>query len=322
MRIHVQNAAGAPLPITRATWEAAAERAGETRHEVSFGDTVGEFAAAMAEAEAVVGDKDVLRPLLPCTAPKLRMIFICNAGVESLAPFDWLPAGVALLNNRGTHRVKAGEFGIMALLMLVNRVPEMVTHQRAGRWVPLWGTAAAGRRVTVVGLGTLGGETAEQAARLGMRVTGVRAHPEPHPGCERVVGTKELDRVLPETEFLVLACPLTPATVGLLDRRRIALLPRRAGVVNIGRGRLVDQEALCDRLEAGELSAVLDVVDPEPLPPEHRLWRTPNVVISPHTGTDDPNTYNARSLDIFFENVVALREGRELPTRVDVGRGY
>jgi glyoxylate/hydroxypyruvate reductase len=208
MLIHVQNAAGAPLPITRAMWEAAAERTGERGHKVSFGETAEEFVAAMAEAQAVVGDKDVLRPLLPCAAPELRMIFICNAGVESLAPFDWLPAGAALLNNRGTHRVKAGEFGIMALLMLVNRVPEMVTHQRAGRWVPLWGTAAAARRVTVVGLGTLGGATAEQAARLGMRVTGVRAHPVAHPACKRVVGTGELDRVLPETQFLVLACPL------------------------------------------------------------------------------------------------------------------
>ncbi len=326
MRIHIQNPEpGSPLRITPEMWQQATARAGEaeTGHDVSFSDARQGFAAAMAEAEAVIGDKDVLRPLLPCAAPRLKLIYVCNAGLDNLAPFDWLPPGVALLNNRGTHWVKAGEFGIMALLMLVNRIPEMVTHQRAGRWHMIWGTAMAGRRVTIVGLGTLGGATAEHAARFGMRITGVRVNPAPHPTCGTVIGTGEMDRILPETEFLVLACPLTPATHHIMDRRRIGLLPRGAGVVNIGRGKLLDQEALCDRLDAGELGgAVLDVFDPEPIPPGHRIWSTPNLIVSPHTAADDPNTYNPRSLDIFFDNVRALREGRKLTTQIDPTRGY
>ena len=125
------------------------------------------------------------------------------------------------------------------------------------------------------------------------------------------------------TEFLVLACPLTVVTRNLLDRRRVALLPAGAGVVNIGRGGLLDQDALCDALDDGHLSgAVLDVFDPEPVPPGHRVWTTPNLIVSPHTSADDPATYYPRSLDCFFADLRALREGQPMPTLVDTARGY
>ncbi len=326
MRIHVQNPPDDPyFTITPDMWDAALTRAGEIarRHHVSFGDTEAAFAEAIGEAEALIGDKDVIRALMPRPAPRLRLLFVTNAGLDNLAPFDWLPPGVTLLNNRGTHTAKAGEFGIMALLMLANRVPEMVTHQRAGRWQKRWGTVLEGRRATVVGLGALGGSIAAQAARFGMLVTGVRTSPAPHPACAEVIAVAMLDRVLPDTEFLVLACPLTPATTRLIDRRRLSLLPAGAGVVNIGRGLLLDQEALCDALEAGALGgAVLDVFESEPIPPDHRLWSTRNLIISPHTAADDPDTYNPRSLDIFFENLHALQQGRPLPNRFDIERGY
>jgi glyoxylate/hydroxypyruvate reductase A len=326
MRIHVQNPAHDPLgPITPELWARIACRTGEAAsgHVVSFAADRAGYDAAIGEAEALVTDKDVLAGLLPLNAPRLKLLFVANAGLDNLAPFDWLPAGVALLNNRGTHAAKAGEFGIMAVLMLANRVPEMVTHQRAGRWRKLWGTVLAGRRLTVVGLGALGGAVAAHGTRFGLRVTGVRAHPAPHPDCAEVIGVERLDQALGATEFLVLACPLTEATRNLLDRRRLLLLPAGAGVVNVGRGPLLDQDALCDLLDAGHLSgAVLDVFDPEPIPAGHRLWTTPNLIISPHTAADDPSTYYELSLERFFADLRALREGRPLPTLVDTGRGY
>jgi len=326
MRIHVQNPANDPLgPITPELWARVAARAAEDAagHDVSFASDRAGYEAAIGEAEALVTDKDVLATLLPLRAPRLKLMFVANAGLDNLAPFDWLPPGVALLNNRGTHAAKAGEFGVMAVLMLANRVPAMVTHQREGRWRKLWGTVLAGRRMTVIGLGALGGAVAAHGARFGLRVTGVRARPAPHSDCAEVVGPERLDAALRETEFLVLACPLTPATRNLLDRRRLSLLPAGAGVVNIGRGPLLDQEALCDLLDSGHLSgAVLDVFDPEPIPPGHRLWTTPNLVISPHTAADDPDTYYELSLERFFADLRALREGRPLPTLFDIGRGY
>jgi glyoxylate/hydroxypyruvate reductase len=326
MRIHIQNPVNDPLFLfSRDMWDAAAARAPDigTGHEVSIGDTDADFADGMAQAEALVTEVGVVAAKFPCDAPRLKLLFITNAGLDRLAPFGWLPDGVTLLNNAGVHAAKAGEFAIMSLLMLANRVPEMVTHQRAGRWQKLWGSVLAGRRITVVGLGSLGGAAAMQATRFGMHVTGVRATAAPHPHCAEVVTTGGLDRVLSRTEFLVLACPLTNATRGLITRERLRLLPRGAGVVNIGRGALIEQDALCDLLEDGHLSgAVLDVFTPEPIPDGHRLWRTRNLIISPHTAADDPNTYNPRSLDLFFANLRAWRAGKTPPNLFDPARGY
>jgi phosphoglycerate dehydrogenase-like enzyme len=326
MHIHIQNPTNDPLfEFSRAMWDDAVARAPNIGHghTVSIGNTDADFTAAIRDAEALVCDVGVVRAKFPCAAPQLKLLFVTNAGLDRLAPFDWLPQGVALLNNRGTHATKSGEFAIMALLMLASRVPEMVTHQRAGRWQKLWGTVLGGQRLTVIGLGTLGGATAAHAARFGMRVTGVRAHPAPHPDCAEVIGTDRLDEVLPRTSNCVLSCPLTDATRGIMDRRRLASLPRGAGIVNIGRGELLDQDALCDLLDDGHLSgAVLDVFSPEPLPQGHRLWSTRNVIISPHTAADDPATYNPRSLDIFLENLRAWRDNKPLPNLFDTVRGY
>jgi glyoxylate/hydroxypyruvate reductase len=326
MRIHLQNPVDDKLfEFSQAMWDAAVARAPDTGggHVVSIGQTGTDFAKAMTDAEALICDVSVIKAQFPCLAPRLQLLFVTNAGLDRLAPFDWLPPGVILMNNRGTHELKSGEFGIMAVLMLANRVPEMVTHQRAGRWQKLWGAVVTAQPITIVGLGTLGGAVARHAAGFGMTVTGVRANPAPHQFCTKVIGVEGLDAALSGTKFLVLACPLTAATRGLIDRRRLEFLPEGAGIVNIGRGELIDQETLCDLLDADRLSgAVLDVFDPEPIPPGHRLWNTPNLIISPHTSADDPATYNPISLDLFFANLRAWRDGQPLPNRFDIARGY
>ena len=308
MRIHVHTRlAGPDFAITETHWRDAAARAAEPAHAVTFGATAAEWDAARDTADLLVTDAHVLRALLPLSAPALKLVFVTNAGVDGLAPFDWLPDGATLLNNSGTHAPKAGEFIAMALLMLATRMPAMQTAQCQGIWRPAFSPPLAGRRATIIGVG----------------VTGVRARAAPHPDFDEVAGVDELDAVLARSEFVVLACPLTPSTLGLLDRRRLGLLPRGAGVVNIGRGRLLDQDALCDLLDSGHLSgAVLDVTTPEPLPEGHRMWRTPNLTITPHVSCDDPDNYTARSLDILFANLRALRAGGVPPNRVDTARGY
>ena len=325
MRIHIQNLPDMiGSPVTAAEWQAAASRAGleAHRYEVSVGESLEDFAAAAGEVELLVTATRCTQQLFPAHAPRLKVMFCTSAGLDSV-PFDRLPPDVQVLNNRGVHGPKAGEYGIMALLMLANHLPALVTAQRAQTWSRQSASIIAGRRVTVVGLGSLGGAIAEHAARFGLRVTGVRARPSPHPACERVVPTEDLDGVLPQTDLLVLACPLTEQTRNLLDRRRIALLPPGAGVINIGRGPLLDQDALCDALESGALGgAVLDVFVPEPVPPGHRLWTVPNLIMTPHVSSDDHLAYNARSLDIFIENMRAFEAGLPLPNLFDRARGY
>ena len=326
MRIHLQSPSADPLfDFSHVLWDAAVARAPgpNVPHDISVGRTSADFTAAIRDAEALICDASVIEAFFPCAAPHLKLLFVTNAGLDRLAPFDWLPAGTILMNNRGTHAAKAGEFGIMSILMLASQIPAMATNQRAGKWRKLWGGVVAGETLTIVGLGALGGAIARHAAGFGMKVTGIRANPAPHPHCVAVTDTSGLDAVLPDTKFLVLACPLTPATRGLMDWRRLSLLARGAGIANIGRGELIDQDALCDLLDGGYLSgAVLDVFSPEPVPPGHRIWTTKNLIVSPHTAADDPATYNAASLDLFLENLHAWHEQRPLPNRFDIARGY
>lgn len=326
LHVHIQNPAGETLfPLTPVQWSEACARAGEVAHglRVSFASDDAGFAAAMRTADVLITWAKEIAARFPCEAPRLKWVMATSAGLDRLAPFDMLPPAVALLNNSGAHAQKAGEWGLMAVLMLANRMPALMTAQRAGRWEPLFGHSIAGRTAVIVGLGDLGGTIATRCAALGMTVIGCSARGAPHPACARVVAPSDLDTVLPGADVLVLAMPLTAATRGMITRGLLSLLPLRAGVVNLARGGVIDQDALCDMLEAGRLSgAVLDVFDPEPIPPGHRLWRTPNLVITPHVSSDDPETYNPRTLDIFFRNLAAWRAGERMPNEVDRSRGY
>jgi phosphoglycerate dehydrogenase-like enzyme len=324
MQIHIQNPEGGDdFDIDAAQWHAACTRAGRSGDSITVGSTPSAFAVAMQDAEVLVVIPAVLRKLLPLAAPKLKIILAPAAGVEKLAPFDWLPPGIALVNNSGTHGPKTGQFALMALLMLAFRMPSFATQQRAGVWKSIFTPTLDGRHVTIIGTGDLGAAAAQQARRMDMRVTGVRTRAEPHPDFDRVVAVADLDSVLPDSEFLILAAPLTPATAGMISRARLSLLPKDAGLLNVGRGALIDQEALADLLDSGHLSgAILDVTVPEPLPPGHRLWTTKNLVIVPHVSSDNPLTYNRDSLDIFMRNLAARDAGVAMPNLVDTARGY
>ena len=325
MHIHLQNLPGGMAePLTIAQWNEAVQRAQlpADKHTVTIGETLEDFAAAAPTMEVLVTGSAATKSLFPAELPRLKLMSCTSAGLDPV-PFHALPPGLPVLNNRGTHSPKAGEYGIMALLMLANHMPFLLTQQRRQTWHRVHSTILPGRHVTIVGLGGLGGAIAEHAHQFGLRVTGVRARPQPPPACERVVPTEELDSVLPGTEFLVLACPLTDRTRNILDRRRIALLPKDAGVVNVGRGGLIEQDALCDALDAGTIGgAVLDVVLPEPVPPDHRLWTTPNLIMTPHVSSDDRHAYNPRTLDIFLRNLAAFEAGEPMPNLFDPARGY
>jgi len=320
MRIHIQNL---PEPNTFDITEAQWREAGGSGHTLSFGRTAADFAAAALEAEAIILPGSQMRGFLPLHAPKLRILSITSAGVDKLLPLDWLPPGVMLLNNSGTHRAKMEQYAAMALVMLATRMPSFIRAQQEQRWTPIFTPTLAGRSLLVIGTGDLGAATARQARHFGMRTTGIRTSATPHPDFDTILPATELDAALPHAEFLALACPLTPATTGLMSAARLAGLPPSACLLNVGRGALLDQDALCDLLDSGHLAgAIIDVTTPEPPPPGHRLWTTPNLVITPHVSADSPTTYNADTLRIFLANLRAEAEGRPMPNRVDPARGY
>lgn len=317
MRIHVQNAENDPdFAVTAAMF-------GATAHTLSFGDTQAAFRAGVADAQALVTATGSLKRFYPCPAPALKLIYCTSAGLDRLAPFDWLPPDVALLNNRGVHATRAGEYTAMALLMLAGQMPALIAAQAAGRWEKRYASSLRGRSMAVFGTGDLGAAGGRQARHFGMRTTGIRTSVTPHPDFDRVIASADLDALLPELEFLLLAAPLTAATRGIITRSRLERLPKGACVINIGRGALIDQEALCDLLDAGHLGgAVLDVFTPEPIPPGHRLWTTRNLIITPHVSADDPATYAADSARIFLDNLAAFEAGQPMPNRFDTARGY
>jgi glyoxylate/hydroxypyruvate reductase A len=329
IRCHVQNHPG-QFPAFRATdevWAAGAAKHPELadRLAVTIGWTPEDFDREIGHAEILFTYIGVLRDQFrdasaPPVAPRLRMIYVTSSGVDQAAPLDWLPPGVVLVNNRGTHGPKAGEWGLMAILMLANLVPRHVTYQRERRWQKAYSTRLSGQTLVSIGVGSLASGTLRHARAFGMHVIGVRAQEAPHPDCDEVVPVTRLDAVLPRADHLLIACPLTDATRGLLTRERLALLRPDAGVVNMARGGIVDQDALCDLLDEGRLSgAVLDVVTPEPPPPDSRVWMTPNLIVTPHISADDPITYTPRSIDIFFENLQAWLDGERIPNLVTTG---
>jgi phosphoglycerate dehydrogenase-like enzyme len=255
-------------------------------------------------------------------APKLKWIHIIAAGVEHLCPMSWLPEGVTLTNNKGVHASKAGEFGLMSVLMLHSHIPAIVTNQRAANFVSLYASPIAGKTLVVIGTGSLGGSAAKQVSRLGVNVIGVNRHGRPVDGCNKVVTTAELDTVLPQADYVLAATPDTPETRGLLDRRRLGLLKPSAGIINIGRQSVMDYDALCDMLDQGRLAgAILDVFDPEPISPGSRLWNTRNLIVTPHVSADDGDAYVAMTLDLFFRNMERFLDGRPLmnPIQPDIG---
>jgi len=257
------------------------------------------------------------------SAPRLKILQTTAAGVDLLAPFDHIPPDVLILNNRGTHAARAYEYSLMAILMLVNKIPKFVTDQRAGEWNRVGIGMAARQRLTVIGLGSLGSAAVAAGRHLGMDVTGLRHGSAPHKDCARTFNIGALDTVLPYTDILFLACPLTDATRELISAARLALLPASAGIINIGRGKLIDQTALFDALDAGSLAgAVLDVLAPEPVPAGDRAWGVKNLIITPHVAAENPYTYNALTLQVVKENLSAYRSGHRPPALVDRQKGY
>lgn len=278
--------------------------------------------AAWASAQVLVAGR-LDTGAIPAMAG-LRLIQTTSAGIEAYMPLTWLPPGVDLCNASGVHAEKVAEFGAMAVLMLHDRVPARVEAQRRRAWERTLQPASRGRRVLIHGAGALGGAVARGLAGFGFELHGIGRHDSgPRPHFAHVHGPGVLDELLPQTDILVLSSPLTAETRGLFDARRLALLPRGAGVLNIARAGVLDHAALSALLGAGHLSgAILDVFETEPLPGDSPLWNVPNLMVFPHVSADDPTSYAQSCAQVLARNLTALLDGRTMPSRVDPALGY
>jgi phosphoglycerate dehydrogenase-like enzyme len=209
--------------------------------------------------------------------PGVRVIQTLTAGYEHLVSL--LRGGVTLCTARGLHDSSTAEHALGLILAAQRELPRWVRAQDEGRWEHAHTRSLAGCRVLIVGYGSIG--SALDARLRACEAETVRVARRPRPD-EDVSGVADLDGLLPSADIVVLVTPLSAETRGLLDARRLALLPDGALVVNVGRGPVLDTTAMLAETASGRLRAALDVTDPEPLPSGHPLWHSPGTIITPH----------------------------------------
>lgn len=316
-----------------AAWQIPAEQVDRLRrvcpqHEFVYATTEAERAAGLAHCD--VAFTWILTPPELAAAPRLRWVHTSAVAVGTLCLDALAARQIVVTNTRGVQGGPIAEHVFATLLALTHRLPFALERQRAGVWAQ---NAFVGERLPVrltglclgvIGLGSIGAEVCRLGAAFGMRVIGVRRHPErgvPE-GAHQVWGAERLDDLAVAADVLVVAAPSTGETEALLDARRIGLMKRGAWLVNVARGQLVDAAALLRALESGALSgAALDVFADEPLPAGSPLWRAPNLLITPHTSGFRHGHWDD-AVDVFIDNLARWDRGEPPRWRVDAARGY
>lgn len=239
-------------------------------------------------------------------------LFACTfAGVDHLPLEALTEQGVIVTNAAGIHAPGIAEQAIGAMTGFARGLHTGWKHKRHRTWQHFHADELTGRTVTIIGLGSIGTAIAERLAGLDVHTIGVRYTPAKGGPTDRVIGydSARFTQALAETDYLVLACPLTATTERLVDAAALETLPPTAVVINVARGGVIDTAALVDALKTESIrGAALDVTDPEPLPPEHPLWTLGNCVITPHMGGHTPQHWS-RLAAIVAHNTRALDAG-------------
>lgn len=259
-------------------------------------------------------------------SPALEWLQTNSAGVEAYIQPGVLAGDTLLTNATGAYGLAIAEHMLGMLLELFKKLELYRDAQKSGAWQSQGAVKAVyGSTVLVLGMGDIGGEFAARCKALGAKVIGVRRSPRPCPEyADEVHLLEDLDSLLPQADVVAITLPGTDATRGLMSRERLAKMKEGSVLLNVGRGFIVDTEALCDALERGHLSgAGVDVTDPEPLPPTHRLWNIPTAVVTPHiSGFYHLRETHERIVGIFLENLRHFQAGEPLRNLVDFATGY
>ena len=250
--------------------------------------------------------------------PQVEVVQLLSAGYDDV--LRQLPDGVRLANAAGVHDASTAELAVALILASLRDLPEFVAAQRQRRWLPLEiHGALADKRVLILGYGSIGRALAARLTPFEVRLTAVAS--KARAGDELVSsvhGVDELPHLLPEHDVVVVIVPLMPETQRMVDAGFLAAMPDGALLVNVARGGIVDTDALVAATTSGHLRAALDVTDPEPLPPEHPLWTSPGVLISPHVGGAS-TAFWPRAVRLLREQLSAYAAGRPLRNVVHEG---
>ena len=216
--------------------------------------------------------------------PNLRFIQLTSAGFDRVDMGAVQTRGIEIHNAHGVYSIPMAEFAVSGVLQLYKEARFFAGNQRARRWEKHRSLRELfGKTIVILGCGSVGTECAKRFSAFGCRVMGCDIAPREDAAYEAMLPLESLDELLPEADVLVLTVPLTPETQRIMDSRRLSLMPESAVVVNISRGKVLDENALIEQLSACRLSgAVLDVFETEPLEDDSPLWSMDNVILTPH----------------------------------------
>jgi len=283
----------------------------------------GRLDTLLSEAEVIFGlrfPQDVLT-----RSPRLRWMQTMSAGIDRFLDAEMAASPVTLTNVSGIHATPISEFVLGLMLMFAKNAPQHFQMKQEKQWKRLPPSILRCRTVGIVGLGSIGREVARLAKGFGMRVLATRRTTKEEGRTRNVdllLPADQLRRLLAESDFVVLAVPVTAETRGLIGEEELRAMKSTAYLINISRGATLDEEALVHALEEHWIAgAGLDVFAAEPLPPDSRLWELPNVIFSPHVagGMED---YAQRATERFVENLRRYLDGKKLRHVVDKKRGY
>jgi phosphoglycerate dehydrogenase-like enzyme len=286
-------------------------------------------------SDDALGDVEVLlRGPLPAATfdrllarcPSLRWVHSATAGVERVLTPAAARRALVITNARGVFSEPIAEYVLMMILAVIRRLPQLLELQREHTWQPLPAREMRDVTIGVVGLGSIGRAVAQLALAFGARVIAVRradGAAEPGlPGIDRLLAPEQLPELLAESDFVVLALPLTPDTENLFDAQQFGRMRAGAWLINVARNGLVDERALVRALRSGQLGgAVLDTVRAEPLEPGSSMFDIPNLILTPHTSWSSGRVLD-RSIELFCENLRRFTTGEPLLNAVDPGKGY
>ena len=286
-----------------------------------------------AETEIPQSDYDAdiiygFAPTIVKTSKSLKWLCVPWAGVDSLMVPGYFANETCLLtNSAGAYGVSIAEHMIAVALVMMRKLDEFMTETKNGQWLsPRPQRSLKDCRITVLGTGDIGTTFAKRARAFEpAAIIGVcRSGKSSETVYDKVLPVSKLDTILPQTDLLAMSLPATPETRGILSRDRLALLPQGSYIINVGRGSAIDEDALADNLENSHLAgAALDVFQTEPLPKNHRLWKTKNLLITPHVAGNMSLAYTRdKNVQMFIEDLKNFTQGKPLHYLVDRRLGY
>jgi len=302
--------------------DADAERAAieaELGIDVRAARTPAESREKVRTADVVVSAASGIPGELLDAAERLRWVQAVSSGVDAYPRERLREAGVALTNAAGINAEPIAEQVLGYLLCFERRLPQGLRQQEARTWERFEGGELRGKTIGLVGVGEVGGRVADLASAFGMRVLGVKRHPETAPDTvESAVGPDALAGVLAESDYVVLACPLTEETRGMIGAGELEAMKQSGVLVNVARGPVADYDALTEALQQHVIAgAALDVYPEEPFPADSPLWGLSNTIMTPHMAGSTPRKPE-RLAEIFAANYAAFVDGDDaMPTRVD-----